>query len=568
VSGVPGGQPPTITSHPASAVVPNGGSTLLSVAANGTAPFSYQWYEGLSPSTAVPVPGANGDTFTTPPEGSTKRYWVQVTNSHGSANSSTATVTVTHVFNGSFVAGSAGWSMYATPDPSYVQGGVVNGLMAFFRVAPPAGTNEATVFQNTGIPFGANVGLRAQFSLGNSSSVRKRISVLLTDADFSDLAVCTYWLPPNSPLQTYAIQTHTTEAWTNASIYFYAATIGSDGGAYLVDDVVLEQDFTLPTSRTNCVDPKAPSPSGLPSSGNLIVNGTFDSSTIPPWVAFGSLVYQVPAGVVEMMQPAGTAGAFLQTTGAAINDGEVMFAGFSLGNSSGVRKRVTVILHDADFTDLSVCSFWLQPGAVIASHAMVTFTTKAWSNATLSFYVATPGNHPWVRVDNVFLHRTPSTATVGTECLEPGQAQSMIEQALGTSRGAPQAKRPVAAPSPGAGARRMPAPTPREADAIELDSRAQWIETLDLRGSSAPAISFASWLPGDSAAAELQVSEDGETWQSLMTVPASDAWLALAVDLSAHAGRVIHVRFVVRPDAPASASRSDSWRIGDLRVWR
>ena len=41
---------------------------------------------------------------------------------------------------------------------------------------------------------------------------------------------------------------------------------------------------------------------------------------------------------------------------------QILTATFQLGNSSGVRKRVTVILHDSDFCDLSACTFWLAAG--------------------------------------------------------------------------------------------------------------------------------------------------------------------------------------------------------------
>ncbi len=43
----------------------------------------------------------------------------------------------------------------------------------------------------------------AQFDLANSSTVRKRISVLVIDSNFSDITVCTFWLAPNAPMRTY-----------------------------------------------------------------------------------------------------------------------------------------------------------------------------------------------------------------------------------------------------------------------------------------------------------------------------------------------------------------------------
>ncbi len=108
------------------------------------------------------------------------------------------------VLNGNFSSGAAGWQTFATPDPSYFVGGVVGGVFEFYRLAPPPGTsNQAVVFRQTGVPVGPGVRFAAQFDLGNSSTARKRISVLIHDSNFNDLSVCTFWLPAGAPLRTY-----------------------------------------------------------------------------------------------------------------------------------------------------------------------------------------------------------------------------------------------------------------------------------------------------------------------------------------------------------------------------
>src|SRR6185369_7256942 len=87
-----------------------------------------------------------------------------------------------------------------------------------------------------------------------------------------------------------------------------------------------------------------------------------------------------------------------------------------------VRERVTILVHDLDFTDLSACTFWLAPGQALSDYAMRSFTTKAWTNATISFYAATTGAEQWTRLDNVTLNRTPAGPLLGTECFEPGSS--------------------------------------------------------------------------------------------------------------------------------------------------
>lgn len=84
---------PSITSQPQSQTIASSQSATLSVLANGTAPLSYQWYQGNSGNTAALV-GTNSASFTTPALTATTSYWVRVSNSAGSADSATATVTV------------------------------------------------------------------------------------------------------------------------------------------------------------------------------------------------------------------------------------------------------------------------------------------------------------------------------------------------------------------------------------------------------------------------------------------------------------------------------------------
>jgi hypothetical protein len=56
--------------------------------------LSYQWYLGLSGETDNPIEGATDVTYTTPPLTVTTSYWVRVTNTVGSVDSQTATITV------------------------------------------------------------------------------------------------------------------------------------------------------------------------------------------------------------------------------------------------------------------------------------------------------------------------------------------------------------------------------------------------------------------------------------------------------------------------------------------
>jgi hypothetical protein len=235
--------------------------------------------------------------------------------------------------------------------------------------------------------------------------------------------VCTFWLPANSPLAVYTMRTHTTDVWTDATIAFYAASEGSNGGFYRVDDVSLQYAPAQSAARTDCVDPHAPGTTAVADGPELLVNGDFASGTIPPWTLFGQIVGQVTSGVFEFYRPApltNPAGVVLQPTGAAFAANEIVTARFDLGNSSSVRKRVTVLLHDLNFTDLTACTFWLAPGQPLSTYTIRSYATQGWANATLSVYPATAGPETWILLDNASLRKTPNAATAGTDCVEPG----------------------------------------------------------------------------------------------------------------------------------------------------
>lgn len=85
--------PALISTNPASQSINEGETATLFVIAGGDAP-QYQWYEGMSGDTSRPITGATSESYTTPPLSEDTSYWVRVTNSCGSADSSAATITV------------------------------------------------------------------------------------------------------------------------------------------------------------------------------------------------------------------------------------------------------------------------------------------------------------------------------------------------------------------------------------------------------------------------------------------------------------------------------------------
>jgi hypothetical protein len=529
--------------------------------------------------------------------GATYEWQVRATNATGTtfANSGPWTFGVgpapgaNLVSNGTFGAGTTSWQQFASPTPNDIVSNVTSGVLQFYRVVPPAGgTNQAVVFQQTGMPVAANAPVRVAFDLGNSDPVRKRVSVLVHDSDFSDLAVCTFWLPASTSLTTYTMRTHTTRAWSNATVSFYAATAGTSGGYYRIDNVTLQYEPTQPATRTDCVDPFAPSPSAQVDGPDLIGNGAFSTGTLAPWTTFGTLTQRVSGGVFEFVRPtaANPAGVILQSTGQPQPAGALLTATFALGNSSSVRKRVTAILHDADFSDLSACTFWLEPGQPLTSYAHGTYTTEAWSNATLSIYPSTVGADEWIRLDTVTLRRTPSAAIVGTECLGPGAVADMTPD---TSPDSAIAMGDTSWTASDDDPRREAQNDVNLSPAIvdgwiaegflwtgdgwtTTDEETAPVRTLtsasplDLSGASEAVLTFGSTLTAVGARATVEVRVNGMDWETVAVVDPSDTWWPTEVDLTRYAGLPVDVRFVYRADGAASPDLSGQWAIEGVLV--
>jgi hypothetical protein len=591
---------PTFITQPQSRTVTVGQTVQFSADAIGVTPMNYQWFESSDgganwdPVVDGVVSGSMTSTLTITNVTiglNNYRYRVTATNAAGMATSLVAFLNVLPanlITNGTFDTGDiTGWSWFdnsPNPDEMLVSGG------EFQWNRPATSTFQAVIFQETGVAV-TGTPLAAQFDLGNSANIRQRVSVLMIDANFSDLSVCTFWLDPGAPMRTYRMRTHTTKPWANAAIYFYAATnssVATSGGYLKLDNVSMNFNPTGSNLRTDCEDPTSPAPPGGAPSANVITNGTF-ASGMTGWSALFTIMSQVSDGVFEFVRTAGppgsAAGVVVQTTGAAATDDDIITATFDLGNSSPVRKRVTLLLHSNDFSDLTACTFWLPPGLPLSTYQVKMRTTKAWAagvgtGITFALYGGTVGLDQWIRLDNVVVQRTPATAVVGTECLEPGEALPpglMASVASGGLQGAPP---PPSAETGGevvvGGSRPAgdsafarlnfePGATEWLAGGDGRGSRLlRWRRPVELGGLSGATLTFLSLVEGGAGLPEVQVSVDGVLWQTLARIPPDDRWTQVDVDLSAFAGQRIYVQFAYTPLLGETAA----WRLSNVRVMR
>ena len=103
----------SIAFQPVPATIGSGSTATLSVTPIGTEPFTYQWYQGASGDTSMPV-GTNSATFSTPALSATTSFWVRVSNSANPAGTDSSTVTVTVAPPPSVTTGPATWLTSST----------------------------------------------------------------------------------------------------------------------------------------------------------------------------------------------------------------------------------------------------------------------------------------------------------------------------------------------------------------------------------------------------------------------------------------------------------------------
>ncbi|HEX5069642.1 MAG TPA: hypothetical protein VFV78_05440, partial [Vicinamibacterales bacterium] len=143
------------------------------------------------------------------------------------------------ITNGDFSGGNnatntapANWDFYA--DGSGVTWGLA-GYLGFFRASD---STYAVLEQLHTMSLPAGAPLEASFKLGNTDAAfGRQIFVYIRSSDWSDRALCTFYVPAYASLTTYTMRTHTNASWSGVVLDFYA--IDSAASPYQIDDVSL-----------------------------------------------------------------------------------------------------------------------------------------------------------------------------------------------------------------------------------------------------------------------------------------------------------------------------------------
>jgi hypothetical protein len=166
--------------------------------------------------------------------------------------------------------------------------------------------------------------------------------------------------------------------------------------------------------------------SSFTSRANLILNSDFSIPIVSPnfplyWTVYGlptAPPWSISDSIFHFHRAAGsTQSVVYQNTNMAVPANTVLQAQFDLGNNSSVRKRALVLIHDADFSDSSACTFWLPANTPLRTYRMKLHTTETWTNATLSTYASDPADGlPSLQLDNVSLIQPEGDTFQGTLC--------------------------------------------------------------------------------------------------------------------------------------------------------
>lgn len=310
------------------------------------------------------------------------------------------------VRNPSFTSGISEWQTWGDLDWQ-----IVSSAMTIRRYTGASGW--AALYQNIGYAAPASAPFELTLKLAATGGADRLVMVSLHQPDtWAGALTCTFRVPAYAPLATYTLRGRLAAAWSGIFVELNP-TIVSAARDITVDDVAL---YYRPSSSTinnlECLEPTAP---------NLVTNGDF-SAGMAGWTPWDAITHNSGAGgVFEFYRNLGGASAaVLQPTGAALPNGATIEATFSLGNSSPVRKRVVAIIHEGDFSDSVVCSFWLPPNTPLRSYTLRGQTSKAWTNAVVAFYATPADSLGWVQLDNVALRHMPGLPGLQTRCIDPG----------------------------------------------------------------------------------------------------------------------------------------------------
>ena len=302
---------PSITTQPADQTVAAGQTATFTVAADGTAPLSYQWRKDT-----VNIAGATSASYTTPPTTSTddqSLFDCVVNNAVGSATSATALLTVTAnvLQNSGFESGTSGWKFYTNAIGSFTVAGPGDGSPnAAVVTTTTVGTN-IQLFQYN-IPLEPNTDYQLKFSAYSNTGHDFRVSLAKHGAPYTNYGLNRVIADLATGWQAYTFN-FTTKNFSipvsDARLSFWFASDAAPGDQFRIDNVTLATAGSSP--------PVAPSITTQPADRTVNVGQTATFTVAADGTA--PLSYQWRKGGVDI--PGATSASYTTPPTVLADDG-------------------------------------------------------------------------------------------------------------------------------------------------------------------------------------------------------------------------------------------------------
>lgn len=316
--------------------------------------------------------------------------------------------------NGEFASGTSGWIFAGSIVSQYS-----SGILYAYRAL---NSTTALTYQSAKVSLPAGAPLDVEIDLGNTSISRKVATVVLHNGDWSDAYLCRFVVPAGTPTRTYNMRFKTGQNWTRL-IYAVYLDPADGRSAFVIDNASVRYlpSLSVPAGPATCTAPLAAP------NVNMIENGTFNNGAAA-WRAVKDIAWQVTNGMLlAYHKTGGTSAAWYQYSEHVLPAGAPYQLTLELGNSSSVSKRVDLVLHDPDWTDVQTCSFTLPARLPLTSFVMRGKTARAWPAVVPALYIWPADGQAAVQVDNIDMRYLPSLSVSGLSCGQVGAATAEAE---------------------------------------------------------------------------------------------------------------------------------------------
>jgi hypothetical protein len=298
------------------------------------------------------------------------------------------------IANGTFASGLTSWTTWNA---------TANATGTMLNITRNSGTSDGGFYQSVSQSIPANAPLELTLQMGNSSTVPKRINLILRDGGWRESFSCSFTIPALSALQSYTMQVRTTRVWS--PLMMQGWLLEADGiMAVQVDNVNLQYKSNSTITGTNCL--------------SNVLNGDFNAG-LANW-QFQAINRLIVNGALQVSQTSTADGVFWQVVNTSASPSSRFELTMQLGNTSAAAKAFTMVLRGPTWTDAKICYFSLPASTPLQTYTLQILTPSVtWSQMYVQGYLTGSNTSATVLVDNITLLYKPNLTT--TNCIPANQ---------------------------------------------------------------------------------------------------------------------------------------------------